>query len=153
MATYETAGFDANPPLTGSGEPSDVTASFLVTLTAVTLNAADVLRLAKIPLGAQVLDWYLDLESLSATAGELGDTGQDNGNGTTVAADPDRFCASDGVGTGLNSVYSDGVAGAVPFNYTVSDSELVLTVTTGSGGAVTGTVRGWVRYNMLAPAF
>jgi hypothetical protein len=127
--------------------------AFLVTLTAVTLSGADVIKLCRIPLGAEIHDWYIDLENLAATACELGDTGQGNGNGTTVGAQVARYCASNGVGTGLNSSYNDGVAGSVSFGYVVSDSILALTVTTASGEQVTGTIRGWLRYNMLANAF
>lgn len=164
MATYKATIYPAQGAVDlyggfmDSGTGLDVTTCFTFSTAGLTTPhlfvTGDLLRLAKIPKGAVITDFLIQLvDTDSATSQEL-DLGlevqDDNG---LVAASTKGRGGTDVLSAAADSVQATGVplectcAAAVPaangFDY------LTLTAkTAGAGAGAGGTIKGWVRYNL-----
>lgn len=127
MAIYYADGFNESVALDALQE--DISPTFQVTLTNITLNApeqrdlmrsitpdsvitppvggGDLIALLKIPKGAQALSWWIDVPSLAGAVFALGDdveepntTNQPSDIPPAIAANPVRYCIPILSGTG-----------------------------------------------------
>lgn len=161
MANINADGYVAEQALVAVQE--DVSKDFTVTLAGAEPQEGDTITLCRIPKGAIVMEWWLDIPSLNGAKFELGDTteevnttGQPSAIPPAIAGDPDRYVVSDGLVAGTRPSSSCQaslpVANSLPFTY-LGDSTLILTATTASSDQSTGVIRGYLRYNMRGNVF
>lgn len=175
--TYYADTYASSQAITDVGLGFDITQTFkYVTGAAFTFAATDTLRLAKLPRGAIILDWFLfipDIDSSTTLKFDLGLSGNanlDNTGAVLAAAAPAAFILESTGGqagcivspqiqlalNGTTPVAPTGlVAGALPYAYLAADQDFMLTAhaaegATGAGAG--GTLKGYVKYHMHYPA-
>ncbi len=171
---YNADGYLASQAITDQGLGFDITATFSRVMNTTGLLITDFIRLAKLPKGAIIFDWFLFVPALDSSTGLLlslglgGNATLDNTGAVLAAATPTAFLSSTTIGragghvTPMESLGISGttpiapvgiVAAALPAAALTCDQDLILTYTAAATGSVAGgTLRGFVKYHMHAPS-
>lgn len=139
--TYYADNYKANPTYSASQVGLTVTREFEFTITAAFV-LDDLLKLAIIPAGIILCDYFVDVPDLDTSTGIVLDLGDDD--------DDDHFILGSTVGQAvgfLAPMITGGVKGRLPKKYTAANN-LVLHIDTAATGtaATSGTIKGWMRY-------
>lgn len=148
--------YDGSQPATNGGDGGDVTVDFMfgtdsfATPNLMAIN--DILELCKVPKGARILDYYIDLPDMDSGTNFICDLGLGTAN-------DDAFIDGGTVGQGAailtpTNAPNGIVAGALPLTVTADDSFRLTCKTAPAGaGSATGVIKGWLRYSMRGQVF
>lgn len=111
----------------------------------IALIINDVIKLVKIPKGAQVTGLTVSLPDMDAGTSQVLDFGDPD--------DTDRYVdgTTKGQAAAIVSYDVDGVAGGAPHNYDAESIFQILVAVAPGTGATTGVIKGVLRYSMTAP--
>lgn len=145
-------GFDNSVAISTNGGPGDVTCDFAYTVSGGAESLNDTIGLCKLPKGATVTDWLINMPAQgTAFAMDVGlqQSSAEYASASTCGAAATQCSAADAATNGL---VKGGVPSSTPLT---AETYFMLKVTTAATtpNATSGTIRGWVRYHMHGNAF
>lgn len=132
--------YKQGPAYSASQVGLTVTREFEFTVTAAFVTG-DVLKMAPIPAGVILTDFFVDIPDLDSGAGLL----LDYGDNTTA----DKYIANSTVGQSAGKVNGmvTAVAASLPAKYAAANSFNIVVDTQQAGGGGSGTIKGWIQYH------
>lgn len=158
MATIKAVNFDVTQSNVAMGGEDRTVAFTVATRTSLALN--DIIELVKIPKGAILLDFFIevpDLDSATSLTLEVGDLDAASIGSIGVANFNSRFVTASTKGQARAVISSqltaDLIAASLPRAYTANDVFCIKCSAASAGAGGGGLIRGYIRYNMNADAF
>lgn len=145
MATVYLADTYPGQPAATTDICADIS-QFFSFLVSVALVINDTIKLCKIPKGAEVLDFIIDMPDLDSATSLAWDLGDSLSAARYVSA------STKGQSAAIICHVNDGVVSSLPYAYLIND-DLILKVNTAPGGGGTSAtpIKGHLRYSMRAP--
>jgi len=142
--------YDNHSAVVDAGHGGDITVDFMFDTGDLATDhlfvTADILQCCKIPKGARITSWYLDLPDIDSATTNTFDFG-------LATQDADAFL--DGSTAGRSAAVASPtnnpngiVAGSVPLTVTADDVLQLLAAAGGAGAGSGGIIKGSVTYNM-----